>query len=105
MRNKDPYKFIDVNNESEGDVAYCPTCQKGGYPRQKLYELDTDPDNFCICEHGHKFPVYERKDEGQWSFPFAHTDNPFDSGSQFEKVGKRKYHDRLKDYRENEEDN
>ena len=104
MRNKTPYSYVDVNNESEGDIAYCPTCEKVGYLKQRLYELETDPENFCICERGHKHPIYERKDEGQWSFPFAHIDNPFESGSQFETVGKRKPHDRMKDYQDKDID-
>ena len=57
-----------------------------------------------LCSICHKFPIYERKAEGKWEYPFSHTDNPFDSGSNFESVPKRKYHDRLKKYREIDED-
>jgi hypothetical protein len=98
MNRKNPYGIVDVNNEIQGDVAYCRTCEKGGLMRQKLYEAE-DP-NFCICDRGHKFPIYEREEEGDYSFPFDIITNPFESGSQFESIGKRKPHDRLKDYKD-----
>ena len=103
MRNNDPYKTVDVNNESEGDIAYCKTCEEVGR-RSKLWEDEKDPENFCICDLGHKHPIYTREIEGKWSYPFPHVDNPFESGFQSESIGKRKMPDRLKQYRDTDED-
>ena len=104
MRNKEPYSFIDINNDEEGDIAYCPKCKEVGRMTEKLYEWQEDPENWCICQYGHRHPYYTTETEGKWSFPFDHVDTPFESGSRFESIGKRKPHDRLKDYRENEDD-
>ena len=109
---KNPYGIVDVNNESEGDVAYCPNCEKGGI-KVKLGDViygpndipKEDDDNWCMCSRcGKKYPIYERKEEGGYTFPFDIITNPFDSGSQFTSIGKRKKHDRLKDYRKDEDE-
>ena len=105
---KQPYSFVDINNESEGDIAYCRKCQEAGLQIKlvEMFYVDDEPvlpdaDNWCRCTRcGEKYPIYERKEEGQYTFPFAHISNPFESGSQFESIGKRKAHDRLKDYKE-----
>jgi hypothetical protein len=60
-----------------------------------------DDDNWCQCPRcGKKQPLYTREIEGKYSFPFTHIDNPFESGSQFESIGKRKKINRLNSYRD-----
>ena len=108
---KNNFSFIDVNNESEGDIAYCLNCEQAGLQIKLgdiIYGINEfpkeDDDNWCQCPRcGHKYPLYERKTEGQYSFPFTHIDNPHDSGSQFAGIGKRKKHNRLNDYRDEDE--
>lgn len=104
------FAFIDINSEVEGDIAYCPNCLKANL-QIKLTDLiylpgetpQSDEDNWCQCPNcGKKYPIYERKEEGGYTFPFEIIENPFDSGSQFEGIGKRKKHNRLNDYRDKE---
>ena len=109
MNRKNLYGAVDVNNESEGDVAYCQNCERVGVKvklQEPIYEEGKpyDPDNWCQCHRCFKkYPLYERKDEGDYTWPFAHVDNPFDDGSQFENIGKRKPKNRLHDDKDEDE--
>ena len=100
MQNKDNFAFIDLES---GDVAYCENCLKAGI-QSKLGDLiqdengniQADADNWCQCHRcGRKYPIYEKKQQGQFSYFKDTVDNPFDSTAQFESGKKRKYRDRL----------
>ena len=102
------FAFIDINSEVEGDIAYCPNCEQVGL-QIKLTDViigineipKEDDNNWCQCPRcGKKQPLYNIEREGQYSFPFDHVENPFDSGSQFAGIGKRKKHNRLNDYKD-----
>lgn len=111
MSNRKHFAFIDINDESEGDIAYCPNCKKvklniklGDVIRAINEIVPEDDNNFCQCPRcGKKYPIYEKEQEGAYSFPFPHVSNPFESGSNFESVEKRKKKNRLNDYREHEQ--
>lgn len=108
MRKENSFSFIDVDT---GDVAYCPHCKRGGVESklQDLIQTDNpkpDADNWCQCYRcGKIYPIYERKQEGQFSYFKDVVSNPFDSTSTFESVKKRdiKKYNRLKDYRDKED--
>lgn len=108
---KNPYSFIDINT---GDVAYCENCQKVGI-QSKLQDLiveedkplQADADQWCQCHRCFKkYAIYERKQQGQFSYFKDTVTNPFDSTSTFEAVKKRdiKKYNRLKDYKQEAND-
>ena len=104
MPRKNNFEFIDINTT---DIAYCPNCLKAGL-QNKLGDLinteQADADNWCQCHHcGKKYPIYEKKQEGAFSYFKDVVDNPFDSTSQFSGIGKRKYKNRLNDFRDKNE--
>ena len=106
MRKPSNYSFVDINT---GDVAYCPNCEKVGI-QSKLEDLiqddkplQADADQWCQCHKCFKkYPIYERKNQGQFSYFKDTVTNPFDSTSTFEAVKKRdiKKYNRLKDYKD-----
>ena len=100
MRNPNSFSFIDVDS---GNIAYCSNCEKAGI-QSRLQDLiilegqdpKPDADNWCQCHRcGKIYPIYERKQEGQFSYFKDVVTNPFDSTSTFESVKKRKHKDRL----------
>ena len=108
-REKGNFSFIDVNTS---DVAYCPNCEKIGLKiklKERLYEdgkpIPEDNDNWCQCHRcGLILGIYQRKQEGQFSYFKETVSNPFDTTSKFEASKKRKKKDRLDSYKEREED-
>lgn len=101
MRKPSSYSFINIDT---GDVAYCPNCLTAGI-QSKLGDLiddgnlQADADQWCQCHQcGKKYPIYERKQQGQFSYFKDTVTNPFDSTSTFEAVKKRdiKKYNRLK---------
>ena len=103
------YSFIDINTS---EIAICQNCEKVGLRiklGERTYEENTpipeDHDNWCQCPRcGKLYAIYERKQEGAFSYFKDTVSNPFEDTAKFEAVKKRKPINRLTHYKDREEE-
>jgi len=98
LTRKPVFGFVDFTEDEENEISWCPRClkvkvyQKLGpriYPDNEPLPYDSDQWYQCYrC--GKIVPSHERKEEPQFGPVIDAPESPFDVGSKFESVDKRK---------------
>ena len=95
MKRKNPIAYITDDDYDKN--VYCTYCEKVGIKsilKERYFdtlEKPSDADEWLYCPSCNRtIPIYETKQELEYGLIFDTTDNPFDSGSEFASVGKRK---------------